>query len=100
MVSYIMHLQETENRPVDDAIIQGASIRLRPVLMTAMVAMMGLLPKLFSEGTGAEIQRPLATVVFGGLMSATLLTLLVIPSLYRFLNRERTVPQSVSGSEL
>lgn len=73
---------------LDAAIVEGASIRLRPVLMTVMVAMMGLLPKLFSESTGAEIQRPLATVVFGGLISATLLTLLVIPSLYRFLNRK------------
>lgn len=52
-----------------------------------MVAMMGLLPKLMSNGTGAEIQRPLATVIFGGLISATLLTLLVIPSFYRFINR-------------
>ena len=93
MVSYIMQLQETEARRVDEAIIKGATIRLRPVLMTALVAMMGLLPKLFSEGTGAEIQRPLATVVFGGLLSATLLTLLVIPSLYRFLNRDGLVPQ-------
>ena len=89
MVSYIMQLQETEARPLDEAVIQGATIRLRPVLMTAMVAMMGLLPKLFSSGTGAEIQRPLATVVFGGIMSATLLTLLVIPALYRLVNRDK-----------
>ncbi|MCW5823757.1 MAG: efflux RND transporter permease subunit [Cyanobacteria bacterium TGS_CYA1] len=88
MISYIMQLQKKENSVLEDAIVEGASIRLRPVVMTVMVAMMGLLPKLFSESTGAEIQRPLATVVFGGLVSATLLTLLVIPSLYRFLNRK------------
>ncbi|MDX2107307.1 MAG: CusA/CzcA family heavy metal efflux RND transporter [Candidatus Melainabacteria bacterium] len=88
MISYIMQLQKKENKVLEDAIVEGASIRLRPVVMTVMVAMMGLLPKLFSESTGAEIQRPLATVVFGGLVSATLLTLLVIPSLYRFLNRK------------
>lgn len=88
MVSYIMQLQqEKESRTLDEVIVEGASIRFRPVLMTAMVAMMGLLPKLMSNGTGAEIQRPLATVIFGGLISATLLTLLVIPSFYRFINR-------------
>jgi cobalt-zinc-cadmium resistance protein CzcA len=90
MVSYIMQLQEKEEgENLDEAIIEGARIRLRPVVMTAMVAMMGLLPKLFSHGTGAEIQRPLATVIFGGLISATLLTLLVIPSFYRFMNKEQ-----------
>ncbi len=90
MVSYIMQLQEKENgEGLDEAIIEGARIRLRPVVMTGMVAMMGLLPKLFSHGTGAEIQRPLATVIFGGLISATLLTLLVIPSFYRFMNKEQ-----------
>jgi len=90
MVSYIMQLQKKEDANLDEAIIEGASIRLRPVVMTVMVAMMGLLPKLFSESTGAEIQRPLATVVFGGLVSATLLTLLVIPSFYRFLNHKQS----------
>lgn len=89
MVSYIKQLQDSEHNQLDEAILRGASVRLRPVLMTAMVAMMGLLPKLFSHGTGAEIQRPLATVVFGGLITATLLTLLVIPTLYRLLNRPR-----------
>ncbi|MFN8659620.1 MAG: CusA/CzcA family heavy metal efflux RND transporter [Candidatus Obscuribacterales bacterium] len=86
LVSYIMQLQRA-GTPLDQSILQGAVIRLRPVLMTALVAMMGLIPKLFSDGTGAEIQRPLATVVFGGLISATLLTLFVIPSMYRVINR-------------
>lgn len=90
MISYIMQLRKKESGDLEDAIIKGASIRLRPVVMTVMVAMMGLLPKLFSDSTGAEIQRPLATVVFGGLISATLLTLLVIPSFYRFLNRKNS----------
>ena len=76
---------------MNDAIVKGADIRLRPVLMTATVAMMGLLPKLFSDGTGAEIQRPLATVVFGGLLTATSMTLLVLPTIYRLINKpERT----------
>ncbi len=90
MISYIMQLRKKESGDLEDAIIKGASIRLRPVVMTVMVAMMGLLPKLISDSTGAEIQRPLATVVFGGLISATLLTLLVIPSFYRFLNRKNS----------
>lgn len=103
MVSYIIQLQEKKDRRLDEVIIQGASIRFRPVLMTVMVAMMGLLPKLFSQGTGAEIQRPLATVVFGGLVSATLLTLLVIPSIYGFINgrveRDPVEPASASKRE-
>lgn len=86
LVSYMMQLQR-QGVLVDQAVIQGATTRLRPVLMTALVAMMGLLPKLFSEGTGAEIQRPLAAVVFGGLLSSTTLTLFVVPSMYRMINR-------------
>jgi Cu/Ag efflux pump CusA len=88
LVSYIMQMQK-EGNPLEAAIIEGATVRLRPVLMTALVAVMGLLPKLFSAGTGAEIQRPLATVVFGGLISATLLTLFVIPSMYKLINRKK-----------
>ncbi|GIV35873.1 MAG: hypothetical protein KatS3mg032_0252 [Cyclobacteriaceae bacterium] len=67
----------------DDLIVQGATVRLRPVLMTALVASLGFLPMALSEGSGAEVQRPLATVVIGGLVSATLLTLVVLPCLYR-----------------
>lgn len=88
LVSYIMQL-EKEGHLTSDAILKGANIRLRPVLMTATVAMMGLLPKLFSDGTGAEIQRPLATVVFGGLLTATTMTLLVLPTIYRLINKPR-----------
>jgi heavy metal efflux system protein len=87
LISYIMQLQK-EGLPLSQAISEGSGIRFRPVLMTATVAMMGLLPKLVSEGTGAEIQRPLATVVFGGLLTATVMTLLVVPSVYGLINRD------------
>ena len=66
---------------------QGAATRLRPVLMTALVASLGFLPMAFSTGAGAEVQRPLATVVIGGLISSTLLTLLVVPAVYRWFER-------------
>lgn len=65
-----------------DAAVEGSRLRLRPVLMTAMVASFGLIPVAISHGTGAEVQRPLATVVIGGLVTSTLLTLLVLPTLY------------------
>ncbi len=65
-----------------DAIVRGCLLRLRPVLMTALVAMLGLIPLAFSHGIGSEVQRPLAVVVIGGLVSSTLLTLIVLPTLY------------------
>ncbi|WP_339620065.1 efflux RND transporter permease subunit, partial [uncultured Marinimicrobium sp.] len=64
------------------SIIEGALLRLRPVLMTALVASLGFVPMALNTGTGAEVQRPLATVVIGGIISSTLLTLLVLPALY------------------
>jgi cobalt-zinc-cadmium resistance protein CzcA len=67
-----------------EASVRGACLRLRPVLMTAITTTLGLLPLLFSQGTGSEVQRPLATVVIGGLVSSTILTLLVIPALYKW----------------
>ncbi len=70
--------------PVDDASVRGACLRARPVLMTATAAALGLIPLLFSHGTGSEVQRPLATVVVGGLVSSTALTLLVLPALYKW----------------
>ncbi len=70
--------------PVDEASIRGACMRVRPVLMTALTTALGLLPLLFSSGVGSEVQRPLATVVIGGLVTATVLTLLVVPALYRW----------------
>jgi cobalt-zinc-cadmium resistance protein CzcA len=68
---------------LEAAIIDGAQVRLRPILMTALVAALGFVPMAFNVGTGAEVQRPLATVVIGGIISSTLLTLLVLPALYR-----------------
>jgi AcrB/AcrD/AcrF family len=68
--------------PLPEASVRGACLRLRPVLMTALTTTLGLLPLLFAQGTGSEVQRPLATVVLGGLVTSTLLTLLVIPALY------------------
>ncbi len=65
-----------------DAIVHGSLTRLRPVLMTALVASLGFVPMALATGTGAEVQKPLATVVIGGIVSSTLLTLLVLPALY------------------
>jgi cobalt-zinc-cadmium resistance protein CzcA len=81
LVSRIRTL-ETEGLPSNQAIIQGALDRLRPVLMTALVASLGFLPMALATSMGAEVQRPLATVVIGGLITSTLLTLLVLPALY------------------
>ena len=72
---------------LEDAILQGALLRLRPILMIALVASLGFLPMALNTGTGAEVQRPLATVVIGGILSATLLSLLVLPALYRLFNK-------------
>jgi cobalt-zinc-cadmium resistance protein CzcA len=82
MISFIRNLRE-EGRSLDDAIHEGALTRLRPVLMTALVASLGFVPMAIATGTGAEVQRPLATVVIGGILSSTALTLLVLPLLYR-----------------
>ena len=81
LVSYINSLRE-EGRTVRDAVYEGTVLRLRPVLMTATVAILGLLPLLFSSGAGSEVQRPLAAVVVGGLLTSTALTLLLLPTLY------------------
>jgi cobalt-zinc-cadmium resistance protein CzcA len=82
MVTFIRSLLE-QGRSLDEAIREGALTRLRPVLMTAPVASLGFIPMAFNVGAGAEVQRPLATVVIGGIISSTLLTLLVFPALYR-----------------
>ncbi|MBP6895757.1 MULTISPECIES: CusA/CzcA family heavy metal efflux RND transporter [Pseudacidovorax] len=82
MISFIRNLRE-EGRSLDAAIHEGAITRLRPVLMTALVASLGFVPMAIATGTGAEVQRPLATVVIGGILSSTALTLLVLPVLYR-----------------
>jgi cobalt-zinc-cadmium resistance protein CzcA len=83
MVSAFKQLIE-DGKSVDVAIVEGAMLRLRPILMVALVASLGFLPMALNTGTGAEVQRPLATVVIGGIISATLLSLLVLPTLYRW----------------
>ena len=85
MIAFIRTLRE-EGRSLDDAIFEGAMTRRRPVLMTALVASLGFVPMALATGTGAEVQRPLATVVIGGILSSTLLTLLVLPLLYRLVH--------------
>ncbi|MBW8715350.1 MAG: CusA/CzcA family heavy metal efflux RND transporter [Variovorax paradoxus] len=86
MISFIRKLREG-GLPLDAAIREGALTRLRPVLMTALVASLGFVPMAIATGTGAEVQRPLATVVIGGILSSTVLTLLVLPLLYRIAHR-------------
>ncbi|MBN2873076.1 MAG: efflux RND transporter permease subunit, partial [Halothiobacillaceae bacterium] len=83
MVSYINQLRE-RGMEIADAVRTGAEHRLRPVLMTASVAILGLIPLLLADGIGSNVQRPLAAVVIGGLVTSTLLTLLVLPSVYRW----------------
>jgi cobalt-zinc-cadmium resistance protein CzcA len=80
LVTFINQLRE-QGKPLEEAIREGALTRLRPVLMTALVASLGFLPMALATGTGAEVQRPLATVVIGGILTATALTLVVLPAL-------------------
>ncbi|EJZ57675.1 CzcA [Pseudomonas fluorescens R124] len=93
MIAFIRNLRE-EGRSLSEAINVGALTRLRPVLMTALVASLGFIPMALATGTGAEVQRPLATVVIGGILSSTILTLLILPALYQIAHRrdEDTVP--------
>jgi cobalt-zinc-cadmium resistance protein CzcA len=87
MISFIRTLR-AEGKPIDEAVEEGCLTRLRPVLMTALVASLGFVPMAIATGAGAEVQRPLATVVIGGIISSTLLTLVVLPALYRMAHRE------------
>lgn len=89
LLTYIRDLRH-QDLPIEVAVEEGAQTRLRPVLMTALVASLGFIPMAVSHGAGAEVQRPLATVVIGGLITSTLLTLLVLPSLYLWIERRRT----------
>jgi cobalt-zinc-cadmium resistance protein CzcA len=91
MISFIRRLRE-QGVPAHDAVVEGALGRLRPVLMTALVASLGFLPMALNVGAGSEVQRPLATVVIGGILSSTLLTLLVLPGLYRSSERFSRMP--------
>jgi cobalt-zinc-cadmium resistance protein CzcA len=87
-----------QGMPKQEAIIRGALTRLRPVVMTALVASLGFVPMAIATGTGAEVQKPLATVVIGGLISATMLTLLVLPALYSYFAHD-TVPAAAQNRE-
>jgi len=92
MIAFIRSLRE-DGLPLDQAVREGALTRLRPVLMTALVASLGFVPMAIAVGTGAEVQRPLATVVIGGILSSTALTLLVLPVLYRWVYRRHAAQQ-------
>jgi len=94
LVSFLNELRE-KGLSVHDAVRKGAEMRLRPVLMTAATTFMGLVPMLFSRGVGAEVQRPLATVVVGGLITSTLLTLLLLPVIYEWVETRK--PNKSSG---
>jgi cobalt-zinc-cadmium resistance protein CzcA len=91
LVSFSLHLQE-RGVGIRDAIARAADLRLRPVLMTALVAALGFVPMALSSAPGSEIQRPLATVVIGGLITATALTLLLFPAVYVLAHRQRPDP--------
>jgi heavy metal efflux system protein len=98
MIAFIRSLREN-GLPLDRAISEGALTRLRPVLMTALVASLGFVPMALATGTGAEVQRPLATVVIGGILSSTLLTLLVLPLLYRLAHRREAFVADDGGDQ-
>lgn len=95
IISFIQRLR-TDGMPVSQAVREGAMKRLRPVLMTALVASLGFVPMAIATGAGAEVQRPLATVVIGGIVSSTILTLVVLPALYVLFNRQKPVQQGES----
>jgi cobalt-zinc-cadmium resistance protein CzcA len=94
IIAFIQNLR-AGGRPLVHAVREGALTRLRPVLMTALVASLGFVPMAIATGAGAEVQRPLATVVIGGVISSTILTLLVLPALYVLFRRE-TAPLSTT----
>jgi heavy metal efflux system protein len=96
LVSYIRKLR-IEGRSQSEAIRHGTKLRFRPVMMTATVAALGLVPFLFARGPGSEIQRPLAIVVIGGLVSSTLLTLIIVPCLYALFEGK---PQDIADKEM
>ncbi len=97
MISYFNELRE-EGRTMSEAVFEGALTRLRPVLMTAFVASLGFVPMAIATGPGAEVQRPLATVVIGGILSSTFLTLVLLPVLYGWFERERGPSPASTGS--
>jgi cobalt-zinc-cadmium resistance protein CzcA len=94
MVSYFNELRAAGRRPYD-AVLEGSLVRLRTVSMTSLLAMLGLLPMALSHGIGSEVQRPLATVIIGGLVSAATLTLFLLPTLYLAFESRVAVRDSV-----
>ena len=92
MVSYINQLRQ-EGKTLEEAVVQGAETRLRPVLMTALVASLGFIPMALSTSAGAEVQRPLATVVIGGIITSTILTLFVLPTFYMWFEKQKEEPE-------
>ena len=92
LVSYIRRLRES-GLDQREAVVEGSKLRFRPVMMTATVAALGLVPFLFATGPGSEVQRPLAIVVIGGLVSSTLLTLVIVPILYRWFEPHDVAPE-------
>jgi len=102
LVSYMNKLRE-DGHSLEEAVTSGALLRLRPVLMTALVALLGLVPLAFANGIGSEVQRPLAIVVIGGLVSSTLLTLIMLPVLYQWLEGRSTggiAPSELRGGSI
>ncbi len=99
MIAAIRALREDEGLPLHGATLAGAGSRLKPVLMTAMVAAIGFVPMALSHGAGAEVQRPLASVVIGGITTSTLLTLIVLPTLYEMMERRYEIAARRRRSE-
>ena len=92
LIAEFNRLKKDGTLSLNAIVLKGTEVRLRPVLMTALVASLGFLPMALSHGAGAEVQRPLATVVIGGLVTATLLTLLVLPVIYTYFEKESSQP--------
>jgi heavy metal efflux system protein len=99
LVSHLNELRQA-GYSLRKAVLEGAADRLRPVLMTALVASLGFIPMAFNTGPGSEVQRPLASVVIGGLITATLLTLLVLPTIYHWMEKNRKTPVRVDSETL
>ena len=88
-----MSFENIKKGALKEVIVEGAADRLRPVLMTALVASLGFIPMAFNTGPGSEVQRPLATVVIGGLITSTLLTLMVLPIVYHWIEKRKDKPE-------
>jgi heavy metal efflux system protein len=98
MIAYFNQLRE-EGKSVRDSVIEGSLTRLRPVIVTAFVASLGFVPMAIATGAGAEVQRPLATVVIGGILSSTFLTLVLVPVLYEWAENRKPSPGALAVRE-